>query len=118
MEEIDMQSDRATYCANCRYYYATEDYFVSNDFVSGERWGEFNGRKIKLPNIRLIGEGFPIEMCQHSNCFEIKEFVSRISGPSKTKTRVNGQGQFNKDLNCQFYEAPVWRLFFKKLFGR
>ncbi len=80
-------------CIECKYLYGIER-SVNGKYAQNEETLPFD----------IVSDGAAINMCQHSNCFEHEQHNDPIIGIVKTRHRINGQAQFNKNNDCKYFE--------------
>ncbi len=94
------------FCKNCSFFYATENE-VEAKFIDVLQIKDDEG--VEPPCNTVLKEGYgKINMCQHPDCFKEDIIVDIVQGPVKTKKRIAGQAQFNKDFNCKRYKREFW----------
>jgi len=87
------------FCKDCWYYYGTES-SVADEFINGFTYTT----GIRDLSFDLVSDVGTIPMCQHPVCWEFGSRIDKISGIIKTKKRIQGQGQLNKNFKCKYFK--------------
>ena len=93
------------YCTKCRFYRKAGEVVVDIGFVDGFKEGRYGMPRKPQGTIRTDGFG-AIRMCQHKICFRKKRIKTIISSMI-VKERILGQGQLNKNNDCELFEPNI-----------
>lgn len=93
-------------CRKCALFYGKLDFTVDKKFVDGEVT-VING--VGCPSNKLCSEFSAIKMCQHSSCFKTETKSSPEKNHVKRRVRIAGQGQLNRNNDCQYFKPAFWR---------
>ena len=99
-----MSEEGEVYCEQCRFYHSSGEMRVSIYHVEGRK--ELNDGTPWPPGGDVVSEGFGITMCQHELCFR-KKRIKTVVSTRVIKERIQGQGQLNKDNNCDLFEPNM-----------
>ena len=97
------------YCIDCKWHRKGKEYVIASRYL-------FPDQDDKIPGFLMCSSGTEaLTACQHPVCFEDVEVDDPIIGPHTVTSRIQGNAQLNKDLDCPYFKPRrPWWMFWKR----